>query len=298
MTSHSKISTTLVPADETLELRGPAYVIVVPQPAAALWRAIVTSLLVVMNFASAAIAVWVLRDGNSAPPTFIAGGVLVGQVVLLGVWITWSPMPWWLRYPIPLVVGMSGALMLDEDNASLGLATTGIVAVTLAILRPLTGWTLDFRPESTARSGLPTLRGRLDLREIFEVVLAWAVLLGFARLVTGSGSGIINENAWIAIAIVLGAGLALCLPTIGLVFSPWSPALWLWLAASLVAMAGLTVAGTVPDLLRFAWSAPLPCVVTLLLLRMLGFQFHAESRQPALVNSPLWRGAESVATSS
>lgn len=205
-------------------------------------------------------------------PVFVgvlAAGWLLGQIVLISFWATFSTWSIWLRY-LPVAV----TFVLTIGVA--GMSPAIIACLLLAPVRWLTGWRCEcVRPWCRSET-LPPLRPRFALSDIFEFITLCGCGVGALLWLNPS---VVSLLPWMAAVIALA--LLVSIPVSLWVLSPRSPASISLLAATLIwLMDGLIVLGSLPHPwalsggFAIACSA-IPCIVTMYMLRSAGWRMIA-----------------------
>lgn len=261
---------------------------------ARIWNASIITAMVVTN---ALFAVAMMRGIANAD--FVTGwlallvqgpgiAILIGQLVLLGMWCAWTPMPSWLRFPIILGVGYAVDLSTLGISSAVGVLGALTVAALLEPMRMLTKWRCDYRPGAPEWKTLPPLTFKFSLWEIFEAILSWGIIFGawrvIATVLTQDGQN--NFSGLIEAAVLLCFIAAFAVPASLLVFSPRSNWLWgilitlvvlhlgvtgvmiFWDSRSIVAMAVWA---------SYCFGSTGLCVGTLFVLKKLGWRFYSAS---------------------
>jgi hypothetical protein len=217
-------------------------------------------------------------------------GVLIGQLLLLGMWSAWTPMPSWLRFPIILGIGYAVGRLILGSQASTGVLGALILMALLEPLRMVTKWRCDYRPDVPELSALPPVTLKWSLWEIFEAILSWACIFGSWRVLVALSNDQPSPANVGRLIILLSLIPVLGVPASLLVYSPRSK--WLWGIVITVVALHFVIGGIFPywgsvfatgiTMWSVSWfSSAGACAATLLVLKQLGWRFYSAHQADA-----------------
>lgn len=210
---------------------------------------------------------------------------IVAGIVLLGLWLAWTPMPLWLRFPVVLGIAFAcNACMTEMDGPLIGCMGALSVAIMMEPLRMITRWRCDYRPEMPLDVGLPAVSVRLSLREIFESIVTWSVFFGIIRAISAFDPSEMGVAGWVQIGLMASTLLVLALPACLLVYARRATGLWIWFGAvvSLVVVGSIAIGWANPQsglaiaVYSLYWFGTAGvCAGTMYLLKRLGWRFYS-----------------------